>query len=116
MRKVLSHRTQAGHNTQPTKKAVAAAVTAAARSKFGSTSLAEAARRGGRGMRALKAVEEVQETVGGGGGVQRRRTLSDVSVRSSRKGRTRQGKKTRLIDDGDDDEVAGSAVEIVEID
>ena len=51
-----------------------------------------------------------EEAVGGGeGGRRRRRNLSDVSIRSPRKGRTHPGKKTRLFEDSD-------GVEIVNID
>ena len=84
---VLSQRTRAGCNTQPTKKVVAAAA-AVARPKFGSTSLAGAARggKGGVGAKAVEVEVEVEEGIGGSGsGRRRRRNLSDVSVRSLRK-------------------------------
>ena len=96
---------------------------AAGRPQFGSTSLAGAAGEGRGGMGAAaaaegdveeaKEAEEAKQVVeDGGGGRRRRRNLSDVSVRSPRKGRTRQGKKARLVEDGD----GNGKVEVVEID
>ena len=45
-------------------------------------------------------------------GRRRRRGLSDVSERSPRKGRTRPGKKARLVEDGDSEVEAREMVEI----
>ena len=78
--------------------------------------MAEAARGVRGGVRAKVVKEEAEEGIDGSRGERRRcRNLSDVSVRSSRKGRTWQGKKARLVED-DDDEVAGSTPDIVIID
>ena len=49
-------------------------------------------------------------------GRRRRRNLSDVSVRSPRKGRTRQGKKARLVEEGDGDSEVKEAREVFKID
>ena len=78
--RVLSRKTQAGCSTQPTKEVVAAAGagTAAAATKFGSTSLAEAGRGSMGGRRALKSGAAVAGAGGrqltavrsGGGGVE----------------------------------------------
>ena len=70
--------------------------TAAAATKFGRTLLAEAARGGMGGRRALRSGAAVAEAGGKAvdgseKGRRRRRGLSDVSERSSRKGRTQEG-------------------------
>ena len=49
-------------------------------------------------------------------GRRRLRILSDVSVRSSRKGRIRQGKKARLVEEGDGDSEVDEAPEVFKID
>ena len=62
-----------------------------AKPEFSSTSLAGAARggKGGVGAKVVEVEVEVEEGIGGSGGGRRRcRNLSDVSVRSPRKGRT----------------------------
>ena len=105
--------------------ATAAAVTAAAARKFDSASLAETARWGREGRGVMRASEPEEKTAmaevrkvraektetekteaekmradktadSSEKGQRRCRNLSDVSVRSSRKGRTQQGKKITL--------------------
>ena len=106
------------------------AAAAAAVTKFDSTSLTEAAResKGDRGgMRALGPAEKTvmagAEKAGAGKtadgsekGQRQRRNLSDVSVMSPRKGRTKQGKKAGLVEKSDGDSEVEEAPEIVKID
>ena len=88
---------------------------AAAVTKFDSTSLAEAVKGDMRGLRTLKP-EKTTAAVDSNEERRRRcRNLSDVSVRSSRKGRTQQRKKAGLIENDDSDGDSEEAPEILNL-